>query len=94
MRCMRHCRPSPPVFIARPTSVGHREEVIAFACGFIGRKRPSDTYWEVWKVRAIEGHSIVGLKKIALGVPFIPDHVRPMPCVAHGTKLEAAHSIL
>ncbi len=41
MRCMRHCRPSPPVFIARPTSVGHREEVIAFACGFIGRKRPA-----------------------------------------------------
>ena len=61
---------------------------------FIGRKRPVDACREVWKMRAIEGHSILDLMKLVLDLPVLPDHAKSMPCIAHGTRLEAVHSIV
>ena len=59
---------------------------------FVGRKFPNDAFWEVWKVRAIDGHTIQNLKNTALSIKLTTSHYDLTPCIAHGTQIEVIHS--
>jgi RNA:NAD 2'-phosphotransferase (TPT1/KptA family) len=61
---------------------------------FIGRKYPSDVFWEVWKARAIDGHTILNLKNMTLSIKLTASHYDITPCIAHGTQIGVIHSIL
>ena len=61
---------------------------------FIGRKFPAYVFWEVWKVRAIDGHTILNLKNMSLSIKLTASHYDLTPCIAHGTQIGVIHSIL
>jgi len=61
---------------------------------FVGRKFPNDTFWEIWKIRAIDGHTIQNLKNTALSIKLTASHYDLTPCIAHGTQIEVIHSSL